>query len=68
MVYGTINPGLEDCTYSYNQADYGNDIFTRPYQLRLRIYEFEETFPYPDQRSLEAILSDAKTVISIFII
>ena len=62
MIYEDINPGLEDCTYSENEAQYGNDTFTRPHKLRLQVYQFDEMLEYTTELTLQTILSSAETV------
>ena len=62
IVYGNINPGLQDCIYTGNVAQYGNDTLMRPYKLQLRVYQFDEVFEYVTDLTLQAILSSTMTV------
>ena len=62
MVYEDINTGLDGCIYSNNQAQYGNDTFTRPHKLRLRVYQFDEMLRYTTELTLQTLLSTAEIV------
>ena len=62
MIYGSINPGLQKCIYIGNTAQHGNNTLVRPYKLQLRVYQFDGMLEYITDLTLQAILSDTKTV------
>ena len=60
--FGDIVFSFENCKFKDNLANYGEDFFAKPEQLRLRVYQVNEAFLYVNKISIQTMMFSPETV------
>jgi len=66
--FGDIAFSDQNCEFKDNIASFGGEIFTKPEQLKLKVYQINEAFLYVKDVSIRTMILSPETVESSTII